>query len=139
MRRGCANFDGMKHVLFILALLATPLRAQDALSDVISDQFRDFAADDFAGAFDHASPGIQGMFGSADRFGAMVRQGYPMVWRYKSFRLTDQRPAEDAVYQNVEVIDADGVAHTLEYKMEQGPMGWKIDGVRLLPPVVPNV
>jgi hypothetical protein len=125
---------------FIVALtLAAPALAQDAISDVITDQFRDFAADDFAGAFDHASPGIQGIFGSVDRFGTMVRQGYPMVWRYQSFRLTERREIAGALWQRVEVIDAEGRLHALDYKMEQGAAGWKIDGVQLLPPPVPNV
>lgn len=130
----------MKTLALILALTcAAPVAAQDAISDVITDQFRDFAADDFVGAYDHASPGIKGMFGSPDRFGAMVRQGYPMVWRYRSFRLTDRREEGGFIWQRVEVIDADGMAHALEYRMEQGPAGWKIAGVMLLPAPVPNV
>lgn len=128
-----------KLVLIMILLSAAPVAAQDAIADVITDQFRDFAADNFVGAFDHASPDIQGMFGSADRFGAMVRQGYPMVWRYNSFRLTERREIAGALWQRVEVIDAEGRAHALDYKMEQGAAGWKIDGVQLLPPPVPNV
>ena len=37
-----------------------------------------FKAVDFAQAFTYA-PNIKGMFGTADRFGMMVRNGYPMV------------------------------------------------------------
>ncbi len=125
--------------LAFFMMIAAPAVAQDAIADVITDQFRDFAADDFAGAYDHASPGIQGIFGSADRFGAMVRQGYPMVWRYRSFRLTERREIAGALWQRVEVIDAEGRAHALDYKMEEGPAGWKIDAVQLLPPPVPTV
>lgn len=130
----------MKIIATCLALLfAAPALAQDAISDVIADQLRDFAAGDVDGAFDHASPGIRGLFGSAERFGAMVQQGYPMVWRHRSFRMGERRDIAGALWQRVEVIDSDGRTHLLDYKMEPGPAGWKIDAVQLLPAPVPSV
>ena len=42
-------------------------------------------------AFDYASPTIRGIFGSPDRFGAMVQQGYPMVYRPSEVRYLERR------------------------------------------------
>ena len=68
----------------LLAALGSGAGAQDAqgaIREVISDQIAAFEADDFATAFGFASPAIREMFGTPDRFGRMVREGYPMVWR----------------------------------------------------------
>ena len=57
--------------------------AQDTaaqIKEVISDQIEAFRVDDVATAFSFASPAIRDLFGTADRFGEMVREGYPMVW-----------------------------------------------------------
>ena len=118
----------------LLMLLPLPAAAQEAeIGAVIADQFGDFARDDFAGAFEHASPGIQGIFGSAENFGAMVRNGYPMVWRFQSFRMLDLREIAGSLWQRVEVIDAEGRLFHLDYKMIQGEGGWKVDAVQLIP------
>ena len=67
----------------LLGLLALPALSQSEASSgieaTINRQIEAFQADDFATAFTFASPTIQGMFGTSDRFGAVVRQGYPMV------------------------------------------------------------
>ena len=53
-----------------------PASAQDtAIEGVIQSQLDAFRQDDFATAFTFASPTIRGMFGTADRFGMMVRNG----------------------------------------------------------------
>lgn len=80
---------------FILLLtgLADRAGAQDAPADaiaaVISDQLADFNARDPAGAFEHASPTIKGIFGSAANFGMMVERGYPMVWTNSDTRFLE--------------------------------------------------
>ena len=65
--------------LFAALLLALPVRADDAARQVISDQIAAFQQDDFETAFTYASPMIKGIFGTPERFGQMVREGYPMV------------------------------------------------------------
>ena len=99
---------------------------------MISDQIAAFEADDFATAFSFASPGIQDLFGSADRFGQMVRQGYPMVWHPGGVRFADLTEEGGRTLQRVFVTDAAGALHLLEYEMVPGEGGWRIDGVRLL-------
>jgi hypothetical protein len=113
---------------------ALPAAAQDAaIRGVISDQFRALGADDFAGAFAHASPAIKGIFGTPERFGQMVRQGYPMVYRQREVRFLDLRTVAGRLWQRVMVIDEAGRAHVLDYQMIETGDGWQINGVQLLP------
>ncbi len=116
-------------ILSAVVLLVLPARAEDAARQVISDQIAAFRQDDFATAFTHASPMIQGIFGSHERFGQMVRNGYPMVWRPAEVEFLDTEERGDAIVENVLIRDAAGVYYELEYEMIQGPGGWKINGV----------
>ena len=123
--------------LFVAFLLSAPAgRADDAsaaaIREVISEQIDAFRADDFGTAFAFASPGIQEMFGSPDRFGQMVRDGYPMVWRPGDVRFSDLVEDGGHTVQRVLVTDQSGAFFVLEYEMVQGEQGWRIDGVRLL-------
>lgn len=128
--------------LALAVLLAAPLRAEpaaEAVQGVISDQIEAFLADDVAGAFDFASPGIRGIFGTPERFGQMVRNGYPMVWRPGELRYLGIEGTGDRRRQVVEITDRAGQLHRLEYSMVQTDEGWRIDGVRLLPAPPPLV
>jgi hypothetical protein len=112
-------------------------RAQDgdaaAIQTVIQSQIEAFLRDDFAAAFSFASPAIREMFGTSDRFGMMVKQGYPMVWRPDLVEFLDLREIRGQPWQVVLMRDANGAYHTLGYQMLQGPDGgWKIDGVQIL-------
>lgn len=120
----------------VLALtLAAPLRAQSTEAEVqgvIRQQLDAFRADDFEGAFTFASRGIRRLFGTPERFAAMVKQGYPMVWRPGDVRFLGQQPRGAGVRQKVLITDRAGLAHVLEYSMMRGEDGWRIDGVRIL-------
>lgn len=119
----------------VLALgLAGPAAAEDrdAVTGVIQSQIEAFLADDFATAFTFASPGIKRMFGSPDRFGMMVRQGYPMVWRPADVQYLDFDGSRSMPTQNVLITDQNGVSHVLEYTMIATEDGWQIAGVRIL-------
>jgi hypothetical protein len=118
----------------ILALgMALPAKA-DAVQDVISSQLDAFKADDFETAFTYASPTIKGIFGSVQRFGQMVRQGYPMVHRPADVQFIGQDQRGDLVYQQVLIQDQQGAFHALEYEMIPTENGWKINGVRFIAP-----
>ena len=56
-----------------------PTRAPRAR--VVSAQLEAFAKDDAKRAFSYAAPSIRAMFGTPERFLAMVRAGYPVVYR----------------------------------------------------------
>ena len=115
--------------------LAGAAAAQDrsGITDTIQRQLDAFVADDFETAFTFASPAIKGIFGNSDRFGSMVRQGYPMVWRPGTVRYLDLEERGGVPYQKVLITDAQGVPHVLEYQMVATPEGWQINGVRILP------
>ena len=113
--------------------LALPAAAQDSpLTQTIERQFEAFRADDFATAFGFASPNIREIFRTPENFGAMVRGGYPMVWRPGSVRYLELREIAGNLWQRVEVTDAQGRTHLLDYQMIETPEGWKINGVQLL-------
>jgi hypothetical protein len=123
--------------LAVAATLASAPQAQDAagIENTIRGQIEALLADDFATAFSFASPTIKGMFGTPENFGAMVRQGYPMVWRPGSVRMLEQREVAGRLWQRVMITDQAGNTHILDYQMIESPEGWQINGVQLLPKV----
>ena len=131
---------------FLIAVMiwltcVTGLSAQDdripGIEATIQSQIDAFRADDFETAFTFASPSIRTLFGSSTRFGAMVRNGYPMVWKPSDVRFLELRRQGPFLFQKVFVRDAAGAPHVLEYNMIQTEDGWRIDGVQLLaaPPI----
>lgn len=122
------------------ALMMTAAHAQErlpAIEQTIQSQIDAFLVDDFATAFTFASPNIKRLFGTSERFGEMVQNGFPMVWRPADVEFLEQREKGPYRLQNVLIRDASGVPHLLEYTMIQTEQGWQIDGVRPLiaPPV----
>jgi hypothetical protein len=107
----------------------------DDIEMTIRSQIDAFLADDFATAFTFASPTIKGVFGSPENFGAMVRQGYPMVYRPSDVKMLERREVGGAMVQRVLVTDAAGKTHVLDYQMIETAEGWQINGVQLLPGV----
>lgn len=112
---------------------AMPAAAQDSgIQDTISGQLDAFKADDVGKAFDFASPMIRNIFRTPENFGAMVQQGYPMVWRPADVTYLEQREVAGEIWQKVRITDAAGQIHILEYQMIAVPDGWQINGVQLL-------
>lgn len=126
----------MRRLLLAVSLsagLATGAFAQSAEIEAnIAAQIQAFKADDFATAFTFASPNIQSFFGTPENFGAMVRNGYPMVWRPADVRFLELREVAGALWQKVMVTDGNGQVHVLDYQMVRQENGWKINGVQLL-------
>jgi len=132
--------DGPMKQLFLALIttigLATHAPAQEVDTDIhatIDAQLDAFVARDVDAAFRFASPTIRGLFGTASNFGVMVQRGYPMVWDNADVRFGDQRDMGGTVLQRVYLRDASGTLHALEYAMIEGPTGWLIDGVALVP------
>ncbi|MDW4498443.1 DUF4864 domain-containing protein [Sulfitobacter sp. D35] len=122
----------LKAALFWLAM-TVGAQAQDAeIRDTISQQFDAFRADDFARAFEFASPQLQLMFRTPDNFRAMVTQGYPMVWRPAEVRFLDLREEGGALWQRVMVTGENGSVHVLDYRMIPVGDDWRISGVQVL-------
>lgn len=116
--------------VFCLCLPATA--QEEPIQNTIQSQIDAFLKDDFVTAFNYASPNIKGIFGSAERFGQMVSQGYPMVHRPSAVEMLELREIEGRLWQRVLVTDAAGRGHLLEYQMIETAEGWKINGVELL-------
>lgn len=115
-------------------VLCLPASAQeDPIRQTIQNQLDAFQADDFARAFSFASPTIKGIFGTAENFGAMVRNGYPMVYRPSEVEMMELREVAGNLWQRVRVVDQTGRAHLLDYMMIETPEGWQINAVQLLP------
>lgn len=129
----------MKQVILICAMivaLAFPMQAQDGpaagVRAAISKQIKAFRERDVDTAFSYASPSIQRLFQSPERFGDMVQSGYPMVWSSTKVDFLDLRQEGGLVWQKVLLRDAAGRNHVIDYKMVSFGDDWRIDGVMFL-------
>lgn len=127
----------MRRSLLALSLvlgLTLPAAAQEEpIRNTIQSQLDAFQSDDFARAFTFASPNIKGIFGTAENFGAMVKNGYPMVHRPAEVEMLELREVAGNLWQRVRIVDQAGRAHFLDYMMVETPEGWQINAVQLLP------
>lgn len=129
----------MRVMILLVALLigfAVPARAADdvaAAQTIIRAQTDAFGRDDATAAYSHAAPSIQGVFPNAEVFMAMVRHGYPPVYRHKSFEFGKARAEAGNIAQQVRIVDADGQPWDALYTLEQQPDGTlKISGCVLI-------
>lgn len=106
--------------------------AKSAITETIQSQIDAFQKDDFERAFSFASPMIKQIFGTPQNFGAMVARGYPMVHRPAEVRFLELREIAGVLYQKVQVRDASGKTHLIDYQMIATQSGWQINGVQLL-------
>ena len=121
-------------LLAALMLSFAPLRAAepaDSIQGVISDQIAAFQRSDLGAAFAHASPSIQSIFGSPERFGQMVRGGYPMIWRPSRFEMLRLQPGPGLQVQTVLFEAQDGTLFEADYEMIEVDGIWRINGVAL--------
>lgn len=140
----------MRRLLAMLALVAalaaTSAVAQErpadvgaadraAIEGVIVRQIEAFQRDDGDAAFGFASPGIQGMFVTPERFMAMVRGGFRPVYRPREYRFARLSTVGDVLVQYVAIVGPDGAPVIAAYTMEQQADGsWRIAGCELLLP-----
>ena len=130
---------------FLFAMIAAVFVANSALAEerlagienTIQSQVDAFLAEDATTAFSYASPNLKRLFGTPERFGTMVRNGYPMVWAPAEVRFLELRRQGELLFQKVLFVDRNGAPHVLEYNMMPSEDGWLIDGVQYLvaPPV----
>ena len=104
-----------------------------AIRDTISQQLDAFQRDDWAGAFAYASPVLQTIFGSPERFRDMVLGGYRAVYRPKQVAFQDLDTSGPRPVQIVFFIGPDGLAYLAAYEMERQTDGsWRIASVQLI-------
>jgi Domain of unknown function (DUF4864) len=109
--------------LLIACLIATCGLAAGAedigtARSIISAQEQAFARDDAATAYGFAAPGIQSFYRSPDGFMFMVRNSYAPLYRHRSFVFGEVKVLEGKIYQDVQIIDADGAAWDALYTLE---------------------
>lgn len=124
------------HVVpLVLALLVSPVPAGAdtgaEIRAVIAAQIEAFRRDDWDEAFAYASPTIQSMFRTADRFGGMVRSGYPMVWRPARVEAGPLEGGPMGPVQLMYIEDQRGILHVAAYQMKQIDGVWRINGVQI--------
>jgi len=118
---------------FVL-MLATSSQAQNTtIEDTISQQLQAFNERDIEGAWQFASPTIQGVFRTPDNFARMVQNGYPMVWDNSDARFLDQQQVGSGVRQEVLIRGPDEAFYILDYLMIETPSGWLINSVQVIP------
>jgi hypothetical protein len=99
---------------------------------VIEAQLAAFAVDDAQRAFSFAAPSIRTLFGDADRFIAMVRTQYPVVYRPLSVSFLAPVQQDDDLLQAVRMSDADGAVWLALYLVQRQQDGaWRIGGCEL--------
>ena len=110
---------------------ASAVAAADAraVRDVVAAQLDAFAHDDATRAFSYAAPAIQAMFQTPERFLAMVRSGYPVVYRPTGATFFVPQRLGDDIVQMVQLGDADGATWVATYRLERQRDGaWRIKG-----------
>lgn len=115
--------------------LASTLSAADAkkVRAVVQAQLDAFAADDAKRAFSFAAPNIREMFGSPENFIAMVRTGYPVVYRPASVAFMVPEVEQGDVTQAVRMTDAQGGAWLAVYRLQrQRDKSWRISGCQVV-------
>ena len=122
------------YAVLCAAVLTLPASAQESpIQGTIQSQIEAFQVDDFARAFTFASPTIKGMFGTPENFGAMVKQGYPMVYRPAEVQMMELREVAGNLWQRVRITDQAGAGWYLDYMMVETAEGWQINAVQILP------
>ncbi len=103
-----------------------------AVRSIIESQLDAFSKDDPVRAFSFAAPPIRRMFATPERFMAMVRQAYPVVYRPASVTFLKPERIGGATIQAVQMTDSDGAPWLALYRMTREPdKSWRIGGVEL--------
>lgn len=118
-------------MLLLMPISAPAAEPDDSIQAVIADQIAAFGQSDVDRAFTHASPNIQRIFQTPSRFGAMVEQRYPMVWRPARYEWLKIVQTQFGPVQVVLFEDQSGRLHEAGYLMEQIDGIWRINGVKL--------
>lgn len=119
-----------------LPAAAEPVSTGDtkAVRGVVAAQLAAFAADDAKRAFSYAAPAIREMFGTPERFVAMVRAGYPVVYRPANINFLQPVWVDGQLVQGVHLTDGDGTLWLALYRLERQPdKSWRISGCDVQP------
>ena len=110
---------------------AGPLAEEEAdrVREVIVAQLSALALDDADKAFETATPEVRAAIGSSNRFLAMVRGAYPMVYRPSSVSFHKPQEEDGSVLQLVEIKDGEDKSWLALFALERQPdTTWRISG-----------
>ena len=118
-------------IALFISLLSTLVFAdeRELVCNTISSQIEAFKENNIAKAYTFAAPNIQAQFPTPEVFGMMVRNGYPVIWRPKSFKFTKFQNLGNKSIQRVLFQSYDGSLETYDYILEKYADLWKIAGV----------
>ena len=122
-------------VLFLIILLRAVVFADEGRSvmeevhHTISLQIDAFKKNDVNEAYTFAAPNIQAQFPNPDTFGLMVKNGYPIIWKPKSFKFVKFKDLGDKCIQRVLFQSYEGSLETYDYILEKNNNQWRIAGV----------
>ena len=136
MNRPCARLltllaIGLAALGFQMRAAASPLADEqvDKVREVIVAQLTALAVDDADKAFETATPEVRAAIGSSNRFLAMVRVAYPMVYRPSSVSFHKPEEEDGTVLQLVEIKDDKDKSWLALFALEQQPdQTWRISG-----------
>ena len=121
---------------FLVLQALAPLHAQllsskdeKAVQAVVQSQLAAFAKDDGDKAFSYATPELRKSFGSSKAFMAMVKTGYPVVYRPASVVFLKPESSDADAIQRVQMQDSSGGAWLAVYSLQrQKDKSWRISG-----------
>ena len=122
-------------ILFYVFLLKSVALTDESMTpmkevqETISSQIDAFKQEDLKRAYNFAAPNIQAQFPSPEVFGLMVRNGYPVIWRPKSFKFTEFKDFGNRCIQRVLFQSYNGSLEYYDYILEKSNNVWKIAGV----------
>ena len=95
----------------------------------IKFQIDAFKKNDIEEAYTFAAPNIQAQFPNPEAFGSMVKNGYPIIWKPKSFKFVKFKDLGNKCIQRVLFQSYSGSLETYDYILEKNNNLWKIAGV----------
>ena len=118
-------------IALLISLMTTLVFADESemVRNTISSQIEAFKENNIEKAYTFAAPNIQAQFSNPEVFGLMVRNGYPIIWRPKSFKFTNFQDLGNRSIQRVLFQSYDGRLETYDYILEKYDDLWKIAGV----------
>ena len=129
----------VKAIALVLVLLLPGFAAQAdearraGILEIIGAQLEAFQRDDAPAAFAFASPDIQAMFGTPDKFLKMVAEAYQPVYRPRALTYLDLIEKNGRHVQRVLFTVPDGKQVLALYMMARQPDGpWRIAGCVLV-------
>ena len=118
-------------IALFISLLSNLVFADESemVRNTITSQIEAFKENNIAKAYTFAAPNIQAQFPSPEVFGMMVRNGYPVIWRPRSFKFTKFQDLGNKAIQRVLFQSYNGSLETYDYILEKYADLWKIAGV----------